>query len=112
MEINTREVIGFLYGLKRELCDGCTPEQGRLIQDTMKYAIDCIIKYQQMQSNYENRLKADMVAMLTEIQLEIEELDTPNNSDAYMTCSDIIQQKINSLQVNNSKVKEQDDAEL
>ena len=47
--------------------------------------------------SYENRLKADMVAMLTELQLEIEELDTPSNSDAYMTCSEIIQQKINAL---------------
>ena len=46
---------------------------------------------------YGARLKADMVAMLEELQLEIEELDTPNNSDAYMTCSDIIQQKIDKL---------------
>jgi FtsZ-binding cell division protein ZapB len=38
-----------------------------------------------------------MVAMLTEIQLEIEELDTPNNNDAYMECSEIIQQKIDVL---------------
>lgn len=42
----------------------------------------------------------DVVAMLTEIQLEIDELDTPNNSDAYMTCSEIIQQKINALRGN------------
>ena len=48
-------------------------------------------------ADYENRLKADMVAMLTELQLEIEELDTPSNSDAYMTCSEVIQQKINAL---------------
>lgn len=48
-------------------------------------------------ADYKTRLKADMVAMLTEIQLEIEELDTPSNGDAYMTCSDIIQQKINAL---------------
>jgi len=46
---------------------------------------------------YEARLKADMVAMLTELQLEIEELDTPNNGSAYMDCSEIIQQKIDSL---------------
>lgn len=46
---------------------------------------------------YENRLRADMVAMLTEIQLEIEELDTPNNGSAYMDCSEIIQEKITSL---------------
>ena len=46
---------------------------------------------------YEARLKADMVAMLTELQLEIEELDTPNNSSAYMDCAEIIQDKINEL---------------
>ena len=48
-------------------------------------------------ANYENRLKADLKAILVELQLEIEELDTPNNGSAYMDCSDIIQQKINSL---------------
>lgn len=63
-------------------------------------AIDTMRKYQQLQADYETRLKADMVAMLTEIQLEIEELDTPSNGDAYMTCSDIIQQKINALKEN------------
>lgn len=30
-------------------------------------------KFQQLQADYEKRLKADMTAMLTEIQLEIEE---------------------------------------
>lgn len=49
---------------------------------------------------YEARLKADMVAMLTELQLEIEELDTPNNGSAYMDCVEIIQQKINKLKEN------------
>jgi hypothetical protein len=48
-------------------------------------------------ADYEKRLKADMVAMLTELQLEIEELDTPNNGSAYMDCAEIIQEKINSL---------------
>lgn len=47
--------------------------------------------------SYETRLKADLVAMLTEIQLEIEELDTPNNNCAYLDCADIIQQKIDKL---------------
>ena len=48
-------------------------------------------------ADYETRLKADMAAMLTEIQLEIEELDTPNNGSAYMDCVEIIQEKINVL---------------
>ena len=38
-----------------------------------------------------------MVAMLTELQLEIEELDTPNNGSAYIDCVEIIQQKIDKL---------------
>ena len=52
-----------------------------------------------MRLDYEARLKADMVAMLEEIQLEIEELDPFGDewSDSLDACNDIIQQKINSL---------------
>ena len=52
--------------------------------------------------SYETRLKADMVGILTEIQLEIEELE-PLASDSVgfdmcvLMSSDIIQQKINLL---------------
>ena len=51
-------------------------------------------------ADYENRLKADMVAMLTDLQLEIEELDPSGDewSDSLDACSDIIQQKINELE--------------
>jgi len=49
---------------------------------------------------YEARLKADMVAMLTELYMEIEELDTPSD-DSYdaciVDCERIIQEKINKL---------------
>ena len=60
-------------------------------------------------ADYENRLKADLVAMLTEIQLEIEELDSragydgngmPTFSTDYIRknkVNELIQQKINSL---------------
>lgn len=64
-------------------------------------------------ADYETRLKADMVAILVELQLEIEELrlDRPLFSRGYecygledktpteiqQECSDIIQQKINEL---------------
>ena len=63
-------------------------------------------KYAMMLAAYENRLKADLVAMLTEIQLEIEEVKTQSGFDeawdgAVKQCSDIIQQKINSLKENN-----------
>ena len=60
-------------------------------------AVETMRKYQKLQADYETRLKADMTAMLTDIQLEIEELDTANNNRSYMNCSDIIQQKIDAL---------------
>ena len=40
----------------------------------MQKSIDTMRKYQLMQADYNARLKADMVAMLTEIQLEIEKV--------------------------------------
>ena len=43
--------------------------------ESVEVAIETMHKYQMMQADYEARLKADMVAMLTEIQLEIEELN-------------------------------------
>jgi FtsZ-binding cell division protein ZapB len=75
--------------------DFCTSDMIHLIEDTP--TIEAIPKDQ-----YEARLKADMVAMLTEIQLEIEELDTPNNGSAYMDCVEIIQQKIDALKGENT----------
>lgn len=60
-------------------------------------------------ADYENRLKADLVAMLTELQTEIEELDSragysgegmPTFSTDYIRkkkANELIQQKINSL---------------
>ena len=55
-------------------------------------------------ADYESRLKADMVAMLTEIQLDIQEVNTApqfltdDNVKDFRECVDtIIQQKINSL---------------
>ena len=57
---------------------------------------------------YEARLKADMVAMLTEIQLEIEELDNPLDYDfegynqCAVDCEKLIQQKIDALKGENT----------
>ena len=76
--------------------------------DRKKYidgAIDRLHKYQMMQADYDTRLKADMVAMLTEIQLEIEDLypehqctgELTGFADAIETITPIIQQKINAL---------------
>lgn len=62
--------------------------------------------------DYETRLKAAMVAMLTEIQLEIEEHEMTSgviNQDAWneciACCSRIVQQKINALKAE-SEVEE------
>ena len=64
-------------------------------------AIDTMRKYQMMQADYETRLKADLVAMLTEIQLEIEEMDSGCGWEGYRPTAQVIgliQQKINELE--------------
>ena len=66
-----------------------------------------LAEYRLMQADYEARLKADLVAMLTEIQLECEEntvrwyvgrVDGKSDDVVLMeTLNEIIQQKINAL---------------
>lgn len=64
-----------------------------------------IKQYQMLKLDYNARLKDDMAAMLTEIQLEIEELypehqcsgELTGFADAIETITPIIQQKINEL---------------
>ena len=55
---------------------------------------------------YEARLKADMIAMLEELYMEVEELDTPSDSDSYdvgiVDCEGLIQQKIDKLRGENN----------
>ena len=54
----------------------------------------------QFKADYENRLKADMVAMFTELQLEIEEMDSGCGWEGYRPTAQVIglvQQKINAL---------------
>ena len=81
-------------------------------------AIDTMRKYQMMQADYEARLKADVVAMLTEIQLELDEMKitkvrsagfAPYSKDPFrrgVNCSkEIIQQKINSIKAEKEKGK-------
>ena len=71
------------------------------------------IKGSILKSDYEARLKADMVAMLTDIQLELDEMKitkvrsagfAPYSKDPFrrgVNCSkELIQQKINSLKEN------------
>ena len=76
--------------------DFCTSDMVHLIEDPP--TVEAIPK-----ADYENRLKADMVAMLTEIQLDIEELDPMGNewSDSLDACCEVIQQKIDALRGNN-----------
>lgn len=59
------------------------------------------IKGSILKDQYEARLKADMVAMLTEIQLEIEEMDSGCGWEGYRPTAqvlEVIQQKINELE--------------
>ena len=88
-------------------------EEGWLISDMEKciaidaceFAIDTMRKYQMFQVEYVKRLKADMVAMLTEIQLEIEELDLEDVVPEYQDgaedtreyIANILEEKINLL---------------
>ena len=67
---------------------GCSKEQIENVP-----TIEAILKDQ-----YEARLKADMVAMLTELQLEIEEKATEICDDGWwLTYNWLIQQKIDKL---------------
>lgn len=61
--------------------------------------VDTARKYQMVRVDYENRLKADLEAILVDLQLEIEELDPMGNewSDSLDACNELIQQKINEL---------------
>jgi hypothetical protein len=53
---------------------------------------------EKMQIEYTKRvINQAKIEVLTELQKEIEELDTPNNGSAYMDCAEIIQQKIDKL---------------
>ena len=81
--------------------------------EALQIAKDTLRKHQMMQSDYENRLKADMAAMLDEIQLQAEEnIENIYEKDeddllqlaqhnAFADCfeqyNDLIQEKINAL---------------
>ena len=87
----------------REKCEGYYDNTLKDNVEALEYAISSLKTDEAYQLMYEGEdiyTKADVVAMLTEIQLEIEELDTPNNGSAYMDCVEIIQQKIDALNDN------------
>lgn len=73
--------------------------------EALNTIIEIMFKYQQLQDDYESRLKADMVAILTEIQTEIKEVPkyrmTHNGICVYREAEEyisdvnkVIQQKI------------------
>ena len=87
----------------REKCEGYYDSTLKDNVEALEYAISSLKTdeaYQIMYEGGEIFTKDDMAAMLEELQLEIEELDTPNNGSAYMDCVEIIQQKIDALKEN------------
>jgi hypothetical protein len=77
-----------------------TQEEFETFIQAVNLAVDTMEKYQMMELDYKARLRADMVAMLTELQLEIREHDPGCGWEGYadknvIDC--IIQEKINSL---------------
>lgn len=71
--------------------------------DRKKYidaAIDRLSKYQMLKADYENRLRADIAAMLEDLDLQIDEFDSGCGWDGYIKKIDLhelIQQKINAI---------------
>ena len=69
--------------------------------ETLDMAIDTMRKYQQLQADYENRIKADMAAMLKDLRLRADETQGHEyNSDfwdGFFTYDDIIRAEINAL---------------
>ena len=71
--------------------------------DACEDAMATMRKYQLMQADYEAKLKADLEAILVDLQLDIEgqkfdvHIDKDVWNDAIRVCSDIIQQKIDNL---------------
>ena len=119
-----RETSGIDTDCNSHNCNDCylCYAQGTMGEqrETLLFAVDAMRKYQLMQADYEARLKADMVAMLTEIQLEMEEntvrwyvgrVDGKSDDVVLMeTINDIIQQKINTLKENEDGTDEQKEA--
>ena len=95
MELTIDEIIQGIQVIKAQ-AEWDYPLDWQIVLDG---AIDTMRKYQQLQADYENRLKADLKAILVELQMEIEESE--NCGKAFhlglQMASNIIQQKINEL---------------
>lgn len=109
-EVIDTHVTSHNFSLEEMYCDDTEAIEEYLqrckdFADYHNQIADTMRKYQQLQADYEARLKADMVAILKELQLEIEELEKPHchNASHADGCvskwrvEGLIQQKINAL---------------
>ena len=69
--------------------------------EALQTAKDTMRKYRLMQADYENRLKADLVAILEELDLQIDESAAYNLEVAKVQW--LIREKINALKENNDE---------
>ena len=113
---NKEETLDWLYRVKREINVWMPKEWLIPMNNALDAAIDTVKreemledwtkKCRKFEADYESRLKADMVAMLTEIQLEIEDIVMGEKliderwANGLHYSEKIIQQKINSLKEN------------
>lgn len=111
MELTRKQVIENLQDLKETGVFPYTKKDGSVVtEEYIDYAISSLKTdeaYQLMYEGGEIFTKADMVAMLTGIQLDIQEVNTApqfltdDNVKDFRECVDtIIQQKIDALKMN------------
>ena len=99
------EHIGVIEDLKSTMSVCMTEPEKSEICTSLSEAIDTMRKYQMFQAKYAERLKADMVAMLTDMLIDVEEIasreqwcDYANdNCISRYDVEDLFQQKINAL---------------
>lgn len=73
-----------------------------ITEECLDTAIETMRKYQMFQADYENRLKADMAAMLEDLRLDFQEAELVgvfDNKELIFAdeVDDLVQQKINNL---------------
>ena len=90
------------------------PESLGIMAESLQVAIDTMSKYQQLQVEYETRLKADMIAMLEELKEQLREMhddffETEHFEEAYgvYKSMDGIQQKIDDLVGKDGNIREE-----
>lgn len=103
MEMSIDEALGYMPCLM-EACSHCLvkgcDKPIEKIDEAKLMVIETMRKYQQLQADYENRLKTDLKAILVDLQFEIKEHDPGCGWEGYadknvIDC--IIQEKINAL---------------